>query len=403
MLLNIFIVILWSLAGAALGFVTLKIYYNVKRTKAKKEPKLNGYKGVKSKMKIMTVVGTRPEVIRLSKIIGKLDTICEKHIVVHTGQNYDDNLNKVFFDELEIRPVDYALETKGNTTMTQLSNMFQLLEHTMKTDRPDRVLILGDTNSCFATAYTAKRMGIPVYHMEAGNRCFDPYMPEELNRRAIDSMADIHMPYTELARRNLLEMGIPDNKIFVTGNPINEVLHSLIFSKTAFLHQGDVRPFVLVTAHREENVDNQERLTALLNSCRDVSQQLAYKVYFSRHPRTKARMEQWKLSEEGIEFHEPIGLHDFVIKERQSKCILTDSGTVQEEACIWGIPCVTLRDNTERPETIECGANILSGIRSDDVVRSVKLAIANKGNWTPPAEYKIKNVSDIVVNIVTGY
>jgi UDP-N-acetylglucosamine 2-epimerase (non-hydrolysing) len=356
-------------------------------------------------MKIATVCGTRPEVIRLSRVIPKLDALCE-HVLIHTGQSYDANMRDVFFEELGLRAPDTTGDVRGLKPMQQVGCMMAQLEERMILYQPDRILILGDTNSALAAAYVAKRRGVPVYHMEAGNRCFDDRVPEEVNRRIIDHTSDVHMPYTERARANLLREGIPSHDIYVTGNPIGEVIGDI--ANTPALTELSVIPqgYFLVTAHREENVDQRYRLTAILATCVDLILLYEMPVIFSRHPRTAKRMQEWDLAanpERGIVlFHEPFGLRDFLTLEEHAYCVLTDSGTVQEECCLLRVPCVTLRDVTERPETVECGSTILAGVEPVNVLQAVKVATQGGCDWIPPDEYLRTDVSDAVVRIVLG-
>ena len=351
-------------------------------------------------MKILTVIGTRPEIIRLSRIIPKLDKVCKKHILTHTGQSYDKNMSQVFFDELKLRQPDYYLGVASETAGEQIGKIMAGVEEVILKEKPDRLLVLGDTNSALS-AFIARRMGVKVYHMEAGNRCFEE-MPEEINRRVIDHSSDIHMPYTERSRANLLREGIASQQIFVTGNPIFEVLNNYHWKSTIMSELGLMEnSFILVTAHREENVEDKHRLISLLGACSQQTNK--YQVIFSRHPRTKKRMELFKFDFPSITFHEPFGFADFLTLERNAACVVTDSGTVQEECCILKIRCVTIRDTTERPETIECGSNILSGVETADVLRCINLALSRDTDWTPPEGYLDKNVSDKVVNILMGY
>lgn len=351
-------------------------------------------------MKVLTVLGTRPEIIRLSRIIPKLDKVC-KHILVHTGQSYDKNMSQVFFDELKLREPDYYLGVASNTMAEQIGNIFTGVEDAILKEKPDRLLILGDTNSALS-AFIAKRMGVAVYHMEAGNRSFDNRVPEEANRRVIDHSSDIHMPYTERSRANLLREGIASNQIFVTGNPIYEVLKSYKGESDILAElRIEKNEFILVTAHRQENVDYKHRLLSLLTAC--SAQEKNYSVIFSRHPRTTKMMQTFDMDFPSIIFHEPFGFADFLELERNAACVITDSGTVQEECCILKKRCVTVRDTTERPETIECGSNILSGVGGSSITKCVEIALSRDTDWTPPPEYLVPNVSDKVVNLVMGY
>jgi len=356
-------------------------------------------------MKVMTILGTRPEIIRLSRVVEKLDRLCQ-HVLVHTGQNFDPNLNDVFFQQLNVRQPDYFLGVRGETFGEQVGQIIVEAERVMLKERPDRLLILGDTNSGL-TAIVAKRMGIPVYHMEAGNRCYDDRVPEEVNRRAIDHSSDILMPYTERSRANLLREGIESRRIFVTGNPILEVLryHESEIIKSDVLTRLQIKPqgYFLVTMHRAENVDVEERLRALTSALEMLEKEYSLPVICSLHPRTRSKMERFGVTSSKIQFHAPFGLLDFIQLERNTFCALSDSGTVQEECSIFRVANVTIRDVTERPETVECGSNMLSGAEPEMILRSVRTVLNQKGEWKPPAEYMVENVSNVVAKIVLGY
>jgi UDP-N-acetylglucosamine 2-epimerase (non-hydrolysing) len=358
-------------------------------------------------MKVMTVLGTRPEIIRLSRIIPHLDAICD-HVLVHTGQNYTANLSDVFFHQMGIRQPDHYLGVRGESIGEIVAGVLVGVERALRTERPDCLLILGDTNSALS-AVIAKRMGIPVFHMEAGNRCYDDRVPEEVNRRVIDHCSDVLMPYTERSRANLLREGIPGHRIFVTGNPIKEVLdyYAPQIEASDVLADFAVEPdkYLLVTLHRAENVDNAERLDQFIAALRAVSEAYHLPILCSLHPRTRSRLEQHArtLETDGIRTFDPVGFFDFIHLERSALCVLSDSGTVQEECCIFGIPNVTIRDVTERPETIEVGSNILSGATPEIVLRCVQIALSRPPIWTPPPEYVVPIVSQAVVKIVLGY
>lgn len=352
-------------------------------------------------MKILTIMGTRPEIIRLSLIIPKLDKVC-KHHLVHTGQSYDYNMSKVFFEELGIRKPNTFFNVKSDTAAAQIGKIFLKTEAIINKFKPDKLLILGDTNSALS-AFVAKRMGIPVYHMEAGNRCFDDKVPEEVNRRTIDHSSDILMPYTDRSRANLIREGIASQRIFVTGNPIFEVLEkcrNIYFSRE--LEKLNLEPdkYFLVTVHREENVLNKHRLWDILTACSNITQ--IHPVIFSRHPRTASIMELHKMDFPSIDFHEPFGFRDFLELESKAACVITDSGTVTEECCIEHIRCVTVRDTTERPETVECGSNIIAGTDTKSIIRCVKAALDSPANWIVPPEYLRADVSDTVIKILLG-
>ena len=358
-------------------------------------------------MKIMTILGTRPEIIRLSRIIPVLDNLCD-HVLVHTGQTYDRTLYGIFFDELGVRPPDHVLECKSETLMGQVGIILKESEKILAEEKPDRLLLLGDTNSSLS-AIASKRMSIPVYHMEAGNRCYDDRVPEEVNRRLIDHSSDVLMPYTERSRANLLKEGIRGERIYVTGNPIKEVLdhYSEQIAASRVMRDLNIEDgrFFLVTLHREENVDIPDRLSGFIEAFYRLSKQYDVPVICSLHPRTRNQLQkQEKEMEKGdVRVIEPLGLFDFVHLERKAMCTLTDSGTVQEECCIFQVPSVTLRDVTERPETFESGSSILSGCEPDMILSCVKTALGRKFEWEPPPEYLVNNVSGTVVNIILGY
>lgn len=358
-------------------------------------------------MKIATVLGTRPEIIRLSLVIEKLDEACD-HVLVHTGQNYDKQLSDVFFDELGVRKPDHYLGVKADSFGEQVGRILSAGEKVLRDESPDRVLILGDTNSGLI-AFVAKRLGIPVFHMEAGNRCFDDRVPEEVNRRIIDHSSDVLMPYTERSRRNLLREGIPAERIYVTGNPILEVIehHDDKIQASRVLDELEIKKgdYFLVTLHRAENVDSPERLRMLLAALRSLQEEYGIPVVISTHPHTRMRIDEGGTggSDGGLRFLSPFGLFDFLSLERQARCVLTDSGTVQEECCIFRIPNVTLRDVTERPETLECGSNMLTGADAETVSRCVRVALSRDPAWAAPAEYLATGVSDAVVRILQSY
>lgn len=357
-------------------------------------------------MKVMTVMGTRPEIIRLSRVIPLMDRHCE-HVLVHTGQNYDKTLKDVFFKQLRVREPDHVLEVKSTSVMGQIGSILTGCETLMREERPDRLLVLGDTNSGLS-AYVAKRMGIKVYHMEAGNRCHDDRVPEEVNRRVIDTCSDMLMPYTERSMKNLVAEGIPHSRIHVTGNPILEVLthHTEDIASSDVMERMEVEPgkFMLATLHREENVDVDTRLRKFVKAFSRLTKEHSMPIIWSVHPRTRKRLTKLGLSPgPGVRMIAPLGLFDFIRLEKNAACVLTDSGTVQEECCIFKVPNVTLRDVTERPETVEVGSNILSGAEPDSIARCVDLAMSRPTNWNPPWEYLVKDVSSTVTKIVLSH
>lgn len=359
-------------------------------------------------MKVMTVLGTRPEIIRLSALIPRLDEGCD-HVLVHTGQNTGHGLSDVFFEQFGLRAPDHHLAISGASFAERIGQVLAGIEPLLRAERPSKLLVLGDTDSALS-ALIAKRLGIPVLHMEAGNRCFDDRVPEEVNRRVIDHSSDVLLPYTEGSRRHLLREGIAPQRILVTGNPIREVLDA---------HQGAIAAaadgalasvgvergkYALLTAHRQENVDVEPRLRSLIEGVLAVAREHELPVVASVHPRTRDRLQAF-----GVPFDDELlidggtfGFHEFVALQQQAKLVLTDSGTVQEEACLLGIPAVTLRDTTERPETIECGSNVLAGVESDAIVRAARAALTGPTSWTPPIEYLATDVSSTVARIVLG-
>ena len=355
----------------------------------------------------MTILGTRPEIIRLSQIIPLLDRHSE-HILVDTGQNYDARLSELFFHELKVRQPDVSLGVRASGFGDQVGQILSRGEEILLERRPDRVLILGDTNSGLM-AIVARRFGIPVYHMEAGNRCYDRRVPEESNRRIIDHLSSVLMPYTNRSRENLLREGIAGQDIFVVGNPIHEVMQTFadeIAASTVLSRLGvKEKGFFLVTMHRAENVDFEDRLRSLIDALELLHGRHRLPIVASLHPRTKSRAEQFGISlvRPGLAFCEPFGFFDFIRLERSAFCVLSDSGTVQEEACIMGVPNVTIRDVTERPETIECGSNVLAGTDAQTIVNMVSMVTQNTRRWQPPAEYLAPHVADTVAGIILGY
>jgi UDP-N-acetylglucosamine 2-epimerase (non-hydrolysing) len=357
--------------------------------------------------RVVTILGTRPEIIRLSTVIARLDAHC-KHILVHTGQNYDPLLSDVFFRELGIRAPDIYLGVRANSFSGQIGQILEKTEAFLLEQRPSKLLLLGDTNSGLS-AIVARRLGIPVYHMEAGNRCYDDRVPEEVNRRVIDHSSTVLMPYTQRSRENLLREGIPGHRVFTIGNPIKEVIdhysNSIQNSDVLVRLNLERNKYFLVTLHRAENVDVESRLRSFMDALSKVNLKYKYPVLCSVHPRTRARLETFgvKASNADLRFSEPLGFFDFLCLEQQAACILSDSGTVQEEACIFGVPNVTLRDVTERPETIDCGSNILSGANPEQILSSVHLALSKGISWQVPPEYLIGNVADIVARIILNF
>lgn len=355
-------------------------------------------------MKIMTILGTRPEIIRLSGVIAALDASANQ-ILVHTGQNYDDRLDGLFFRELGVRDPDVRMDVRGRSFADQIGQILAGSEALFLEHRPERVLILGDTNSGL-TSIVARRLGIPVYHMEAGNRCFDDRVPEEVNRRVIDHSSSVLLPYTYRSRDNLIAEGIAAERIFVTGNPIYEVItrHSEQIASSRALEELGVAhgKYFLVTAHRSENVDLEDRLRSLIAALQQLHGVYGYPLIVSLHPRTASKIEKLgvEFTSTGLRLLAPFGFFDFIRLQQSAFCILTDSGTVQEEACIFRVPSVTIRDVTERPETLECGSTLLAGVEPDAVLAAVQFVTRRDHSWTPPPEYVRLDVSATVCGIL---
>ena len=362
-------------------------------------------------LKVITVVGTRPELIRLSRVLHRLDaTAGVDHVLVHTGQNYDYELNQVFFDDLGIRQPDRMLGVDTSSLGAVLGGTLIAIENVIRSERPDALLVLGDTNSCIA-ALMARRMKVPVYHMEAGNRCFDLNVPEETNRRLVDHVADFNLVYTEHARRNLLAEGLHPRRILKTGSPMREVLNAYrdqIEASTVLAERGLVEgQYFLVSAHREENVDSPDRLRMLLACISAVHEKFGLPVFVSTHPRTRKNLEalpDWS-APDGITFSDPVGFHDYNKLQIAAACCLSDSGTIAEESSLLGFPAVTLRDSIERPEALDTGGIMMTGLNADDVVTAVQVAMDSPrsrdgvGHLTPD-DYLIENTSERTVKFI---
>lgn len=359
-------------------------------------------------MKVLTVVGTRPEIIRLSRVIGRLEEEVD-HRLVHTGQNWDPQLSDVFFKELGIRQPDYWLEVPVTSVGAVLGGVLAGIEPVLLDERPDAMLVLGDTNSCLA-AVIAKRLGIPVFHMEAGNRCFDENVPEEVNRRIIDHVADFNLCYTEHARRNLLAEGLPARRVFVTGSPMAEVLgaYQQQIEASDVLRRLELRPrgYFLVSMHREENIDDREHLDVLVGAIADLAERTGQRVIVTTHPRLAKRLKGHPTAAPGtVEFLEPFGYFDYNKLQRNARCVLSDSGTISEEAALSGFLAVTIRNSMERPEALDAGSIMLTGIDAASIRQSVELAIRQwDAGWRPdvPADYQVADCSVRVSRLIHG-
>ncbi len=361
------------------------------------------------KLKLVTVVGTRPEVIKLSETIKKCDEFFE-HTIVHTGQNYDYTLNQIFFDELKIREPDHYLDAAGEHLGATLGNVIAKSYSLLSKIKPDAVLLLGDTNSALA-AISAKRLKIPIFHMEAGNRCFDQNVPEEINRKIIDHISDVNLPYTEHARRYLLNEGLKPEYTIVTGSPMLEVLQTNqdIIKYNDVLDRLDLKEneYFVLSTHREENVDSEQAFNKLINSANAIANYYNKTIVFSVHPRTR----QWLKSRAPklhnlIKICEPFGFSDYIKLQQYAYCVISDSGTLSEESAILEFPAISVRTSTERPEGIDAGGMILAGLDSENIINSINLAVAafeDTGLYRKPDAYIEDNVSYKVVKIIQGY
>lgn len=358
------------------------------------------------KLKVMTVVGTRPEIIRLSATIKLLDEHTEQ-VLVHTGQNYDYELNEVFFEDLGLRRPDHFLNADVSSLGAALGSILTKTEEVLRAEQPDAFLVLGDTNSCIS-AVIAKRMKIPVFHMEAGNRSFDENVPEETNRRLVDHVADYNLVYTEHARRNLLAEGLHPSKILLTGSPMREVLEQnreQIEASDAVERAG-LTPgeYFLVSLHREENVDNPARLRSAIAALQALRAEYGLPILVSTHPRTRKRIEALDdaAAIEGITFHPPFGFHDYIKLQQESKLVLSDSGTISEESSVLGFPAVTVRDFIERPEALDAGAIITTGLTPETILDAVALQLTLGPSAAIPSGYEITDTASRVVRFVVG-
>lgn len=360
------------------------------------------------KLKVMVVVGTRPEIIRLSEVIKKIDKYFEL-VLVHTGQNYDYTLNQVFFDEFSLKKPDYYLSSPGKHLGETVGNIISKSYEVIKEVKPDALLVLGDTNSCLA-AYSAKRLKVPIFHMEAGNRCFDFNVPEEINRRIVDHISDINLAYTENARRYLINEGIKNDFLFVTGSPMKEVLMNNInkINNSNILNKLELKEkdYFVVSAHREENIDIDSNFLQLVESLNMVAKTYKKKIIFSTHPRTAKRIKEKNIKFDKLIVNiEPLGFIDYVKLQKESFCVLSDSGTISEESDILGFPAISLRNSTERPEALDAGSIVLGGIKTRDILNSIDLITNSfddkKVNIVK--DYTDINVSNKVINIIQSY
>lgn len=363
----------------------------------------------RSSLKVMTVIGTRPEIIRLSEVIKRCDKYFN-HVLVHTGQNWDYSLNKVFFEDLELRSPDFYLEVAGDNLGETMGNIIAKSYEVMQREKPDALLILGDTNSALC-AIPAKRLKIPVFHMEAGNRCFDENVPEEINRRLVDHISDINLAYTEHSRRYLIGEGIKPDRVFVTGSPIREVLNA----NREKIERSDVlewlglgeKNYIIVSAHREENIDDEQNFYALMGAVNGVARRYDMPVIYSTHPRSLKMIEK-----RGFQFHKnvrnltPFGFSDYNKLQQNAYCVLSDSGTLSEESAMLGFPGVLIRTSTERPEVLDKGTVVVGGISEEEILSAVALCVAMSDAREPVGavpDYEDANVSVKVVKLIESY
>lgn len=362
-------------------------------------------------MKVMTIVGTRPEIIKLCRVIHELDQHTD-HILVHTGQNYDYELNEIFFQQLDIRRPDYFLDAVGDNLAQTIGNIIAKSDEVMDKKHPDALLLLGDTNSCLS-AISAKRRKIPIFHMEAGNRCFDQRVPEEINRRIVDHISDINLTYTEHARRYLLSEGISPERIIKTGSPMKEVLghYQPYIEASDVLTQLQVKPgeYFVVSAHREENVDSEVNLSDILESLNAVAEKWKKPVIVSTHPRTQKRIEDLNYTglDKRIRFLKPLGFLDYVKLQMNAFCVISDSGTITEESSILNFPAVMIREAHERPEGMDEGTLIMCGLKVERVLESIDIVTAHhckdRRTFQIVQDYDTHNVSKKVLRIIMSY
>jgi len=360
------------------------------------------------KMKVATILGTRPEIIRLAECIKLCDLYFE-HILIHTGQNYDYELNEIFFEDLNLRKPDFFLSVTGDHLGETIGNVISKSYEVLAAEKPDALLVLGDTNSVLSTI-AAKRLKIPIFHMEAGNRCFDQNVPEEINRKISDHISDINLTYTEHSRRYLLSEGFRKDHVFVIGSPLREVLNryankineSLVVEKLNLKKNG----YFVVSAHREENIDLNDNFEILAESLNAVAEKYQMPIVFSTHPRTKNRIEK-----NNVKFHPlitnipPLGFFDYVNLQKNAYVVLSDSGTISEESAMMGFPSVSIRTSTERPEAIDAGTVVLGGISKGQIINSIEITkgLPVNGNSDLPWEYNVKNTSERVVKVIQSY
>lgn len=366
---------------------------------------------ISKKLKVLTVVGTRPEIIRLSRVLAKLDqSDAIDHVLVHTGQNYDYELNQVFFDDLDLRKPDYFLNAAGKNATTTVGQILINIDPILEQEQPDAFLVLGDTNSCLC-AIPAKKRKIPVFHMEAGNRCFDQRVPEETNRKIVDHVSDVNLTYSDIAREYLLREGLPPDRIIKTGSPMYEVLHHYLpkIQESAILQELalEKEKYFVVSAHREENINTEKNFNNLVTALNRIAETFELPVIVSTHPRTRNMIkEKSVVFDKRIQLHKPFGLSDYLFLQLNAHAVLSDSGTISEESSILNFPALNIREAHERPEAMEEAAVMMTGLNPDRILQGLKqLEYQDKAtrNFRLVADYSMPNVSDKVVRIIISY
>tara|TARA_B100001964_G_C14195602_1_gene583159 strand:- start:309 stop:1448 length:1140 start_codon:yes stop_codon:yes gene_type:complete len=367
-------------------------------------------KKTKSDLKIMTIVGTRPEIIRLSRVISKLNNYVE-HKLVHTGQNYDFELNEIFFTDLDIKKPDYYLNAAGENAAITIGNTITKIDSILEEIKPDAILVLGDTNSCLSVI-PAKRRHIPIFHMEAGNRCFDQRVPEETNRKIVDHISDINLTYSDIAREYLLREGIPADRIIKTGSPLYEVLHNYKedIENSSILHKLGLTPhdYFVVSAHREENIDSDSNFTKLVEVLNELAQYFDKRIMVSTHPRTRKRIETMDVSfHNRVELLKPLGFFDYVNLQKNAYVVLSDSGTISEESSILNFPALNIREAHERPEGMEEAAVMMTGLEMGRIFQALTVVKSQprgqKRSLQMVADYNVPNVSEKILRIIISY
>ena len=364
------------------------------------------------KLKVMTVVGTRPEIIRLSRVMAALDASeAIEHLMVHTGQNYDYELNQIFFEDLGIRKPDFFLDAAGQSATETIGQILIKIDPLLENEKPDAFLVLGDTNSCLC-AIPAKKRHIPIFHMEAGNRCFDQRVPEETNRKIVDHISDINLTYSSIAREDLLREGLPADRIIKTGSPMFEVLHHYLpeIQSSEILNQLGLEEnkYFVVSAHREENINSEKNFKGLMDSLNGIAEKYGYPIIVSTHPRTQKMIDAKQIEmRPEVQFLKPMGFNDYNALQMKSFAVLSDSGTISEESSTLNFPALNIRDAHERPEAMEEASVMMVGLNPERIMQGlVELQVQKRGrerNFRPVADYSMPNVSDKMVRIILSY